>query len=88
MKNLRHKGLYRVIAKTAAKDCMKSSFRAYSDVVIAIFTSAHVLLLGGEVCVGELCSQVTLFSEHHGMSFHKQNFPDVARQVQLMWPPL
>lgn len=38
--------------------------------------------------MGELRSQVTLFNEHHGMSFHKQNFPDVARQGQLMWPAL
>lgn len=67
-------------------DCVKSSFRAHSDVVIAIFTSAHVPLLGG-ACMGELHSQVTSFNEHHGMSFHKQNFPDVARQGQLMWPP-
>lgn len=66
---------------------MKPSFRAYSDVMIAISTSTHVPLLGG-ACMEEVHSQVTLFNEHHGMSFHKQNFPDVARQGQLMWPLL
>lgn len=66
---------------------MKSSFRAYRDVIIAISTSTHVPLLGG-ACIREVHSQVTWFDKHHGMSFHKQNFPDVARQGQLMWPLL
>lgn len=87
MKNLRHKGLYCVIAKTATEGCMKSSFRVYNDVMIAISTSTHVPLLGGAY-MGEVHSQVTLFNEHLGMSFHTQNIADVARQGQLMWPPL